>query len=285
MEITLEILKERYSQKLYQLLECGSNSLAKEEPLIYKEMGISENDALELLKMALDRDFEKLIDYDNEEEFFYHEEHESPEFLAEYSSAHALQALIELKYDKASQQLMDNFDTINLHDDYYLYAFDDFFATNWSTNVNLFEKVLFDKEASHEKRVRIFYIFEEIVKKFEDKEDLKAIEDRVIKFLKSDEKDEELNALAINYLVLIKGVEHIELIRECFKTKSIDGLYADSLEDIEIAFGLREKATPKPVAPQKEKSKEPTFTTKTVGRNDPCPCGSGKKYKKCCLNK
>ena len=22
-----------------------------------------------------------------------------------------------------------------------------------------------------------------------------------------------------------------------------------------------------------------------VGRNDPCPCGSGKKYKKCCLNK
>ena len=22
-------------------------------------------------------------------------------------------------------------------------------------------------------------------------------------------------------------------------------------------------------------------TDKTVGRNDPCPCGSGKKYKKC----
>lgn len=24
---------------------------------------------------------------------------------------------------------------------------------------------------------------------------------------------------------------------------------------------------------------------KKVGRNDPCPCGSGKKYKQCCLNK
>ena len=22
-----------------------------------------------------------------------------------------------------------------------------------------------------------------------------------------------------------------------------------------------------------------------IGRNQPCPCGSGKKYKKCCLNK
>ncbi|MFM9942071.1 MAG: SEC-C metal-binding domain-containing protein [Hyphomicrobiaceae bacterium] len=21
-----------------------------------------------------------------------------------------------------------------------------------------------------------------------------------------------------------------------------------------------------------------------TGRNDPCPCGSGQKYKKCCLN-
>jgi len=25
--------------------------------------------------------------------------------------------------------------------------------------------------------------------------------------------------------------------------------------------------------------------TKKVGRNDPCPCGSGKKYKKCCMRK
>jgi uncharacterized protein YecA (UPF0149 family) len=27
---------------------------------------------------------------------------------------------------------------------------------------------------------------------------------------------------------------------------------------------------------------EPVIATVTVGRNDPCPCGSGKKYKKCC---
>ena len=25
--------------------------------------------------------------------------------------------------------------------------------------------------------------------------------------------------------------------------------------------------------------------SKKIGRNDPCPCGSGKKYKKCCLNR
>jgi len=30
---------------------------------------------------------------------------------------------------------------------------------------------------------------------------------------------------------------------------------------------------------------EPRHTGQKVGRNDPCPCGSGKKYKKCCLLK
>lgn len=27
---------------------------------------------------------------------------------------------------------------------------------------------------------------------------------------------------------------------------------------------------------------KPTTAEKKVGRNEPCPCGSGKKYKKCC---
>ena len=33
-------------------------------------------------------------------------------------------------------------------------------------------------------------------------------------------------------------------------------------------------------APQKKKEAVPVG--KRVGRNDPCPCGSGKKYKHCC---
>ena len=28
---------------------------------------------------------------------------------------------------------------------------------------------------------------------------------------------------------------------------------------------------------------KPQETEEKVGRNEPCPCGSGKKYKKCCL--
>ena len=39
--------------------------------------------------------------------------------------------------------------------------------------------------------------------------------------------------------------------------------------------GEDEEPLPPPVEPIRSDEK-------AVGRNDPCPCGSGKKYKKCC---
>jgi preprotein translocase subunit SecA len=44
------------------------------------------------------------------------------------------------------------------------------------------------------------------------------------------------------------------------------------------ARGMREAAD----APQSEAPKPFVRTDRKVGRNDPCPCGSGRKYKKCC---
>jgi preprotein translocase subunit SecA len=38
-------------------------------------------------------------------------------------------------------------------------------------------------------------------------------------------------------------------------------------------------------APDKTVKKQPVKVVKKVGPNDPCPCGSGKKYKKCCRDK
>jgi len=39
---------------------------------------------------------------------------------------------------------------------------------------------------------------------------------------------------------------------------------------------------PRQAAPVQAKPKPPVVSGKRVGRNDPCPCGSGKKYKHCC---
>lgn len=39
---------------------------------------------------------------------------------------------------------------------------------------------------------------------------------------------------------------------------------------------------PKMNIPQPTTKTQPIINAEKVGRNDPCPCGSGKKYKKCC---
>ncbi len=43
----------------------------------------------------------------------------------------------------------------------------------------------------------------------------------------------------------------------------------------------RQEAAPKPNAPQDRPKPQPVHVEKKIGRNDPCPCGSGKKYKNC----
>ncbi len=36
--------------------------------------------------------------------------------------------------------------------------------------------------------------------------------------------------------------------------------------------------------PQQPEAEKPIINGTKVGRNDPCPCGSGKKFKSCCLH-
>ena len=43
------------------------------------------------------------------------------------------------------------------------------------------------------------------------------------------------------------------------------------------------EAVQTPTSPLKSSSSTTAKSKKKIGRNDPCPCGSGKKFKKCCL--
>jgi uncharacterized protein YecA (UPF0149 family) len=46
---------------------------------------------------------------------------------------------------------------------------------------------------------------------------------------------------------------------------------------------MQEKQTLRPL-PNKKGEVISLQTRQKIGRNDPCPCGSGKKFKKCCGN-
>jgi len=51
---------------------------------------------------------------------------------------------------------------------------------------------------------------------------------------------------------------------------------------IETPLERKQQATPQTAKLEGEEEKKPAKSSEKVGRNDPCPCGSGKKYKKCC---
>ena len=122
-----------------------------------------------------------------------------------------------------------------------------------------------------------------------------------------------LNGQIIGCLVDLRAGGSIDIIRSAFEADAVDLTMCGDLEDVEIELGLRtERSTPRPNYMELEypeqahqmthlmelmdlleghesfddeiESRPPIASKeKKVGRNDPCPCGSGKKYKKCCL--
>ena len=59
---------------------------------------------------------------------------------------------------------------------------------------------------------------------------------------------------------------------------------ADWLYELPMWDNIFDKETTRQLYLEQKKSGT-VIVGKKVGRNDPCPCGSGNKYKKCCMNK
>ncbi len=111
------------------------------------------------------------------------------------------------------------------------------------------------------------------------------------------EADPTISGFAVWALIDLEAVEAIDAIRDAFRRDAVDISIAGDVEDVEIALGLRAgRATPAPKymvlpaggfpwldAASVQQNTRASPRSAKVGRNDPCPCGSGKKYKKCCL--
>ncbi len=132
-----------------------------------------------------------------------------------------------------------------------------------------------------------------------------------------DANGQVLNGLLVSALADLKATEAMPTIRAAYADNEVDISIPGDLEDIEIAMELRlVRDTPRPnywrAANEDEELEDlsplaneevtgviddgwPVPVTqavsgelasnpyRNVGRNDPCPCGSGKKFKKCCL--
>lgn len=109
--------------------------------------------------------------------------------------------------------------------------------------------------------------------------------------------DRAVSGFVMCALIDLAAVEAIDAIRDAFRRQSVDISIAGDQEDVEIALGLRDRRvtpkphyvtlpaswTPSPDADRFQRTIQAPPRREKIGRNDPCPCGSGKKYKKCCL--
>lgn len=102
-----------------------------------------------------------------------------------------------------------------------------------------------------------------------------------------DEDAEELANLAefhpvlINMLFLLahwdSALEQMDNLEEL--PDSADELFLEAAEGVMHFYGLMRE-----MSASIKQASTPLVKPEAPNRNDPCPCGSGKKYKKCCLN-
>ncbi len=96
------------------------------------------------------------------------------------------------------------------------------------------------------------------------------------------------NALLIAALCDLKATETAPLIEQAYADDHVELEYYGDWEDAQIGLGLKTKRDHlrKPLWRDNPFHNHPILNTEyKAGRNDPCPCGSGKKYKKCCMDK
>lgn len=122
----------------------------------------------------------------------------------------------------------------------------------------------------------------------------------------------DFNGLLISELLDIPAPEAAPAIERAFASKRVDEDIVGNWEDVQIELGLKPRREPPakpdqwtpmgaplrgayglpqyaetadvtvPSAQQKETVSLPYRAPPKVGRNEPCPCGSGRKFKKCC---
>jgi uncharacterized protein (DUF4415 family) len=271
--------KEKIDLKKIQSLTTDNLMRTEKFTPNYLELlNVSEDNLEELIEIALDRDLE-LTNAKEEKD--------------RYIPCHALQALGQLGTITPFDEILERMNFFT-DDDYYISAVTYYLRKVGKNRIDKLFEYFLDQTNDSGNRVSILDVLEKFMEEGSDFN--QKLEEVLVEYLnRDDELYDLMNASAIFDLIDLSGVKHIDLIREVFKKKPVDIHYDGDLEDIEITLGLREKRT-KPrekneiqkmiEAYEMENRIQPLISTEPkIKRNDPCPCGSGKKYKKCCINK
>ena len=273
--------KHKYPEKFKPLFKYKRTGLMRTEAYMnpYLELGFDEGDVALLTELVFDEEIASLL---------YNEKTEGRLF----APVHAVLVLTKLEAKEPFGRLLEGLEIFGEDDDYYRSAFIYYVKHMGQHFLPELTAYFLDRDQNIFNRMVVLEGVEKCMEHTENQTLKEAWEEALVTYLENEEEQHDaLNAFAIFALVDVSQAKHIDLIRNVFRSKPVDLWYDCDLEELEIRLGLRkERSTPRPVnrfgvplGGWESEVTEPSVAVEKVGRNDPCPCGSGKKYKKCCL--
>jgi hypothetical protein len=204
-----------------------------------------------------------------------------------WAPVHAWRALAQMRAEEAIQPLLE-FTRVDLDDDAVAQEFATVFGMIGPAVIAPIGGFLEDRSIGWLSASLVTDGLKEVVRRYPECRD-ECVATLTGFLAHASDNDPVANGGAISTLIDLAAVEAIETIRDAFRMDAVDISIAGDLEDVEIDLGLRQRrVTPRPryhFAPMADRDEgfDPPFATRKIGRNELCPCGSGKKYKKCCL--
>ncbi len=281
----------KYSTALQPLIQYGDEEV-EDVMERYVQLGIGPEHIPELIRMATDEDL------------LWAE----PESAEVYAPQHACQALLYLKATRALEPLMvalfpmaDDIDTGN--SEWLLEEVAKLFGKLADpSTLDQLERYYLTHQDCEERQYVCIQCFEEIATAQPGLRQT-CIDKLVTQLEQYAHSDPEVNASLANALCEIKAKETMPLIRRAYAADRVDPGLMGEVEEAEYYMGLRTELPSEPRSggwgfwpddddDDEDEDEDDTdllppapLLSKNVGRNEPCPCGSGKKFKKCCLDK
>ena len=294
------ITEDLYHPPVRQLLSLGEfNGRPKQD---YVALGLSRNEVPDLIRMATD-----------------YQLHDGPgDSLVVWAPIHAWRALAQLRAEEAIAPLVKLFRRIDdATDDWVSSDLPQELARFGAVALDPLTAYLAEAAHGEWARVAAAKTISLVGREHPDTraDCIARLSAQLDRFA---EQSETLNAFLISPLMDLRAVEAMAVIERAFASGRVDESVAGDVEDVQIEFGLKTKREhpPKPNKltimgekfrarwkaaelplpdadgnfPEPEPLPEfelpplslPYFAPPKVGRNEPCPCGSGKKFKKCC---
>ena len=282
-EPSLEALVKPYMKTKMAILFSLATKAIDQDNFSYRALGFSKKNKKQLLELGSDMAL-YYYEYDEDDA-----DDECPEFFA---VLHAWRALSEFEIPEAKVLFVDLLREL----------FEDEDDLDWMPRlfkelIKPFQADMFDESVAYILdgneyewfRAEFVNLLHRMLKNNEvDKRALNKVFEKLFKQC----KNPVVNASAIAVCKDENFTEHYPQIKKLYEQEYVFKALDGDLEDVELAFGMRTKRSTKrdlgfsnileEVFREEDAPSISLVTEEKIGRNDPCPCGSGKKYKKCC---